>query len=143
MKSEDLMRVLEEDGVCADSPIIMDSEYALPTETWLLNDFKEATIANLKKLGIDTYAKEANDCDDFAWTVAGLARIGNARQGCKKALAFGVFAYKTDEGGLHAINFSVVRVGANDYRLIFIEPQTGCEVELSRSERTNCLFFIV
>lgn len=143
MKAAELMRVLEEDGVCADNPIILDDEYALPTEDWLLNDFREATIKNLALLGIATYAAQSNDCDDFAWAVAGLARIGNARQGSRKALAVGIFGYRTDDGGGHAIIFSVVRVGANDYRLVFIEPQTGDEVELSRSERTNCMFFLV
>ncbi len=125
--------------VSADNQITMDNEYSLPARAWITGQFSEDLAINLDNTGTHTYVPESNDCDKFsrfAWALAGLA---NAESQKGRGLAFGMFSYKRDLDGLgHCINFAVCRDPMGDLELVFLEPQTGLEVKLSKTEMLNC-----
>lgn len=146
ISGDDIYVVMSNEGVGALYSVVVDSEYDHATRTWLLGAFAEATRKNLKGLGLADYAAEAWDCDDFAWTVASLGRMNHRISGrgktTKRALALGWMGYQVDGGGGHAIVFAIVKK-ATGHDVMFIEPQNGKEITLSRSEKDNCLFWIV
>lgn len=129
---------------CNADIIILDDYYSLPAVGWITNNFSLALAENLKIFKSDKYIKERNDCDDFAFLSMSLAKISHKMSTSKNTgLAFGVFMYEIDNnGGGHAINFAVVKVGRN-YELVFFEPQTQKEVFLTASERKSCFAYVI
>ena len=108
-----------------------DTDYACPTRSWLLGPFAKYYKEMCVALGTTKWTTK-NDCDDFAALYRLLAHqcffIDNKAD--TESIAVGEVWYYPDSGGGHAINFALI----DEDTLIFIEPQTCEEVQLSKSE---------
>lgn len=108
---------------------IADSEYALPSENYLVNDFCPFYRQELQRMGIEGWSVKS-DCDDYAWYFYTQIRWAHYRSKASMAegIAVGVVYFMSGaraedgSGGGHAINFAIVGERA-DRKLIFIEPQ--------------------
>jgi hypothetical protein len=108
---------------------IADSEYAVPNQAYLVNEFCPFYREELVRMGLGKWEPQW-DCDDFAWQFYTQIRWAHYRskESMSEGIAVGVVYYmagaraEDGTGGGHAINFAVV--GDRDNReLIFIEPQ--------------------
>jgi len=115
--------------------VIGDEAYAEVNSTWLKEwhgDFR----AQIFRLGVVRWNKRY-DCNRFAEIYTGLAqiayfRVAFHRQTPAKALAIGPYWYVTRQGRSHAIVQAITERGR-----IFIDPQSGHEVELTGSEQRS------
>lgn len=141
---------------------IFDSDYELPSPSWIERDLSAAFQTFLFKSGIK-WTESQFDCNKFAKSASTIADWcwAETKGATETALAFGLFAYPG-----HMLNLAVHLVqehadpsraiGADDLRVAFYEPQptvppgemvysgvTLREVTLSAAERgssLNCLF---
>jgi hypothetical protein len=121
--------------------LLGSAQYVLPSPTWLFGPLASAWLKFVQAMGVSGYAPEKNDCDKAARLCAAFAGILHARTpGAPNAgLAFGEFWYVRAVGGSHAIN---VAIAAGDqpttFDLLFMEPQNGKQVHLTREEIESC-----
>lgn len=128
-------------GINPDKFVLVDSEYAFPSKTWLLNEFCGSLKSFLNYLGLSDYQKSNNDCDDFCRAAALLAQVLHHRTSpnSDSALAIGEFYYNLDSGaGNHAINIAIIF--DSEPKIVFLEPQTREQVFLSEREKNSCYF---
>lgn len=121
--------------------ILADESYLLPSYHWLSNTFP-AVLRDYKNRIAVIYARNTNDCDDYARIAAALAQYLNFQTGAEAALAFGEFWYIRNDGQGHSINCAVV-FDNDDFRLLFFEPQNERLITLSRKEIEACTFIRV
>jgi hypothetical protein len=108
---------------------IADSDYAVPSLSYLVDEFCPFYRKELKRLGLGVWEPQW-DCDDFAWQFYTQIRWAHYRtkQSMAEGVSVGVCYYmagaraEDGTGGGHAINFAVVG-DATDRQLVFIEPQ--------------------
>ena len=108
---------------------IADRSYAVPSKKWMLG------MARQHAFHLGQWHNKF-DCDDFAFSLKIEAqKLHKSGKGSVDGLALGVLFYKQDGSGGHAINFAISK-GA----VYFIEPQSGREVCLSKSELASVWF---
>lgn len=115
-----------------------DSTYAIPDIDWLLKDYykkyKEFMVSN------NLYAwKENFDCNRFAaiYMCYLQALHSYETQNEAQSITVGEMWYMSKtEGGPHAINIAMV----NDNKIIYIEPQNGRRLYLSKKEKSSAWF---
>ena len=119
-----------------------DGVYALPSRQWLATFATRFRNWRVNELDGEPYEPEANDCDDAsgdAWYYARKCHRRTVRAGngpANSALAFGFMDYQTERGGGHSINCAVCRENGA-LAVVFWEPQTGQEVQLTEDERSS------
>lgn len=156
ISAADLNIFLAQQGIQPPSQMVSDTVYVLPTEDWVRTHFAFALRDFLHEIQTDIYMAEENDCDDYSFSgmlVAKAIHHNTIRKQKHTGIAVGVFWYKKDSGGYHAINFSVVRdttlisqTNPNGLKLIFMEPQTtegDIILKLSKQEISECTAFII
>lgn len=115
--------------------IYSDETYAIPTRRWLLEDFWAWFYERRLELGLMKWTRN-NDCDNFARAYAQYAADCHALTSDQtEGLAVGEFYYRQASGGGHAIVIALTDVG-----VIYIEPQTGKQLELTQEEIGSCFF---
>jgi len=127
-----------------------DAAFDCPSKDWLMGEYAKWFAKARWDLDVSVYQSEINDCDDAAAAYRVGCQIANAKRGWKNRLSqmFGRTAlpnplavaeiwYKTKEGGGHAINMAYVNDPAE---CVFVEPQTGKEVQLTRKEMESIFF---
>jgi hypothetical protein len=130
---------------------LLDNRYVLPSRAWVFGAFAEAFATMRQQFELQAWEADRADCDDFAdlaaWYAHFLRRIDfnlerkRARDlndpPADGAIAFGTFSYIDEEIGAHMINFAIIHEsGRAD--IVFIEPQTGKQVDLSQGEICSC-----
>jgi len=127
--------VLFKKGITRDV-VIRDSSYACPQKQWLLYPYYNYYVKILKSFGVASYRSDW-DCDDFASLYANVAQICHRKMTSgKEGLAVGECYYKKENGEYHAVNVAIVE--NND--IVFVEPQTGGELELNSCEKASIFF---
>lgn len=125
--------------------IAADETYVMPARAWVTQDLAGLLRRRFFELGILSPVASAHsgplgafDCDDFADGAAFFAQV-TARTGLRTpaGVVFGVVYYTRDTGGRHALNFSLTQ----DAGVIFFEPQTLREVQLSPTEIASVDFW--
>ena len=127
-----------------------DRTYVVPKKRHLLKDVADVYWKELKHHGCYDWYK-FHDCDNKAmvWKVVADLLFGNHQVRLKEkkrilaeGVACGIVFYMRDNGGGHAINFAVI-AEKGELKVIFIEPQTQYEVELSDKEQKSIMFMYV
>ncbi|MDX1951517.1 MAG: hypothetical protein SFY81_04995 [Verrucomicrobiota bacterium] len=143
LSKNQLEALLDANGIYAENALILDSQYALPTKRWLLNEFAVALRNWYFSLGLSGYTAGSNDCENFARGAAFYADLAHRNSSRKNGvettgLAFGEFWYRQRDGkGGHAINIAIVAEGKPE--IIFFEPQTQQQVPLIQQEIAPCI----
>jgi hypothetical protein len=113
--------------------LFYEPEYATVKKEFLLNTFSKAYCKLLYGYQLNKWETKW-DCDDFSNEFRGHAIKSNQKTSLDVAgIAVGVFCYKVDDGGYHAINVAITE----DRKVVFIEPQTCQEVQLSYQEKKS------
>lgn len=132
-------------GAVTDKAFFADDKYALPSESWLINDYSTALYDFLLSFKSSKYVDSENDCDNYSTLAFSFAQVlhHNTPQKIKKtALAVGEFWYASlARGGVHAINVVMVWDNQIGYKLIFYEPQTQQVVELTKAEIAGVKYY--
>ncbi len=124
-----------------------DTEYALPTRKWFTDAFPDELLKFYRKNKLVRYSwskrsysyryvRLSNDCDDAARQAAVCAHMMNFKDGKKKSIAVGEFAYISSNGP-HSVICAVLRGG----KLAFLEPQTWKPIRLIQMEIQSCSFY--
>lgn len=140
--SDDMKKLLIENGFNNRNFAITDSDFALPAEQWVKTTFSSAFLNFLFKIKADIGSEEDNDCDDFALAAVFFAKLLHHRTKNKPeytGLAFGEYYYIKAERGAHAINFFVTN--DNGLKILFFEPQTGKIINLTDAELKSNYFW--
>lgn len=108
-------------GISTPTVLTGDLSYKAPLASWLLGEFDDYFRQCLTALGLQTWAAENWDCDDFADLYATLAKICHQRTPGSDGtgIPVGVIWYLQEGTGPHAVNAAIT----SDQGLIFIEPQ--------------------
>lgn len=140
----DIISITYHAGINCDKKFFFDEFYAIPTREWIENEFSESLKMISRELGVDTYSREANDCDDFARFAASWAQMLNqrTRREYAAALGFGVFSYYTSKGGLHGINIVMLNNDEDQVEPFFYKPQITRFIELTDSEKYLCINYL-
>ena len=105
-----------------------DVEYDGVSVTWLQGAYWQ----HLSTQDLPRYAGDGRDCDEFALSYA--ARAKECHQGAR-GLALGMLHYVRADKQPHAIC-----IGWSAGRIVYIEPQTGREIELTPLEQLSGTF---
>jgi len=143
LRPEEVIGVIEEEGVCLSDYHMRDSAYALPDPKWLRNAFLPAYREAQSALGTVEYEENRNDCDKYARFLAWYASLLHARSKhapVKTGLAVGEMVYVTDAGEPHDIALAVVREIAG-LRVVWLDAQHGVEMAgPTESEKENVIY---
>ena len=115
--------------------VLADGDYAAPTSHWLLDTWKVQWLELLEEL---PYSKR-HDCDDFAFEYKIAVQHQHAESEFPDdGFAVGVCFYLVggDRERGHAINWALTE----DVALIFIEPQSGEQIQLTDAEKATIFF---
>lgn len=137
-----ISKALEDNGVFTDNAQFPDAIYSLPSEDWVVNTFARSYASFLFNMKSAKYVSEENDCDKFAVFAYAFAHIlhhNTPNKLTKTGLTFGEYWYMQDTGGGHAINIAVVKDHGTN-KVIFFEPQTQKQVQLSDMEKSFVKF---
>ena len=108
--------------------IVADDHYLTVDMNWLKSTFNKQFFGFQVKLYSST---EQYDCDDYARLYCAMAQMTS-----KGNIAIGEFWYMpSNSSSTHAVVVVCTSAG-----LHFIEPQTGCEIYLSKEEMNTCSF---
>jgi hypothetical protein len=115
------------------APFCYDVSYAMPTKDWLLTKFYPWFKAQRWGGNWSTWQRK-NDCDNFARAFCVFAQDAHAASAGSDAegLAVGEFCFHSTSGP-HAIVCAIVETG-----IIYIEPQNGTELKLTKQEEQSC-----
>lgn len=118
--------------------ILGDDAYAEVNSAWL-RTWYASFRAELFRMGVVKWDQRF-DCNRFAEIYTGLAQVNFFRESFHsatpaKALAVGQFWYVREKGGAHAIVQALTERGP-----VFIDPQTGEEMNLTPNERKSAYF---
>lgn len=119
--------------------LLVDTDYACPTSGWF-SVFYDWWKKSRFDLGLTRWER-INDCDNFARSFAQGAQDCYALTPVQpgeprpEALAVGEFLYQQQSGTGHAINIAYTERG-----FVFIEPQTGQFLTLTKQEEESCFF---
>ena len=117
---------------------ISDRQYARVKKDWLLHGYYNYFIKVLSGLSIGDW-EEKYDCDNFAELYKAVVQACHNISSVEiEGIAVGIVWYRTDAGTGHAVNTAIV----NDDEIIFIEPQTGRQIELSPTEVHSICFVL-
>lgn len=135
MKGQDLKNTVVEAGLTKAKVHFTDANYALPTSKWLLTSFYDYFLKWLSQNDLTEWRLKF-DCDNFACLYYAFAHACHTKSNRKEeGIAVGEMWYEPGNGGAHAINIACTEKG-----VIYIEPQTGKEVELTEPEKESCWF---
>lgn len=124
---------------------ITDADYATPSKKWIQGEFFNLYRKWLWDHNLFTW-KEYGDCDNFAFTFYCFANMCHAktmqireRQGLPtvQGISVGIMFFKQKNYGGHAINFIVT-----EDEFLYLEPQNGQWLNLSKEERESCWFAV-
>lgn len=129
LSNNDLMVLYNHKGIYCDMHI-WDREYSLPQLGWLTGTYYNYFVKVLDGLKIPGW-REDLDCDDFSKLFWSLCQACHrvSKTGIE-GISVGMCIYTTKNGGGHAINTAVVE----NKEIVFIEPQTGEVLELTKGE---------
>lgn len=139
----ELIAILKSHDIDPPGQKILDGTYRCPTRKWLYTTFPSALASTFSDVGF-RYAAESQDCDDYALFAVSYARLlhANTKRGQSPGIAFGLYIYvRAAQFDRHAINISLVKE-KGEYHPVFFEPQLGKIVELEKSERQSCEFYL-
>jgi hypothetical protein len=109
-----------------------DENFNLPKSEWIFDKFYPWFHEELTRYGVSEWNKKF-DCDDFAAFFRILAQICHKKsKGSTDGLAVGEIHYDQENTGPHAINVVLTEKGP-----IFIEPQTGEQLILTKNEQNS------
>lgn len=109
-----------------------DENYNIPKLEWVLDGFYPWFQGELGRYGIHAWNKKF-DCDDFAALFRILCQVCHLKSSGKTdGLAVGEIHYESENLGPHAINAILTEKGP-----IFIEPQTGKPLTLTKNEQVS------
>jgi hypothetical protein len=141
--NQQLCNFLSERGIDRDVVMVRDARYVFPAKWWLFGKFADDLGEMRLQFGLEKWRPEDGDCDDFAELACFYARFLHRRTWNpgeeRAAIAFGEFDYCREglvQNG-HAINCAIVFENGAP-RLVFMEPQSGKEVDLSQEEICSC-----
>jgi len=117
--ADEVVALLQQEGVPKDRIHLMNLEYSLPTHDWVHGPFASGFTNLVRSLNFTPQADNRN-CKDFARLATGYAQylhslMPNAGE---NALAFGEFHFFSNSEGPHAVIFAITENG-----LEFFEPQ--------------------
>lgn len=149
LTSTDIKEILQQKTGCSESIIhTPDTFYNLMKLPFILGFCYPRFQKWLKTHDIVKWTK-AFDCDNYAESMRTYVQIIHSNYARKVrerqshwSSAFGVIWYRRKNLGGHAINILVTVLG-NEYRIIYIEPQTGKEVELTQEEINSINFMLI
>jgi hypothetical protein len=113
--------------------------YAVPTTKWVNDVFTPRLYDYLRANGELTYQLELNDCVKYSAhgvSVAYSAYAADPGHDAGLTLAVGRFTY-VPGAKAHVLLFFIVNDGGGN-RMLFYEPQTRQEVELSWEDKLSC-----
>ena len=124
---------------------VTDSEYALPSEKWITGKFYHNFNWWMQSNGVKKW-KTYTDCDNKAFAYFVCANISHAKtmearerasMETYEGIAVGVMFYLIDgkKTSGHAIN-----VVYTNGKLIYIEPQNGEQLKLTKKEIDSCWY---
>lgn len=124
-----------------------DARYALPSLSWLRNEYRAYFRAELERLDLTSWSAEDHDCDNSAALYAAHAQICKAKMKLGDGLALAVayieyYRSSVAPYGMHAICAAAVE----DRRLVFVEPayEYGCDVtQLTPTEQSSVRLIII
>lgn len=133
----ELKDILNKNNIPIKDIAIADNEYNIPKKEWILTTYKNGFFKFLEYLEVHKY-KASWDCDDFSRMYAAYGQILHARTTKKKfeGIAIGEIWYKIDNTENHAINIAILE----NKDVIFIEPQSGEELKLSKTKKSSIYF---
>lgn len=115
--------------------IFEDETYNLPTFDFVFNKFYPFFQKELNRLKIVNWTSKF-DCEDFAKMFKVLMQACHQNSsGNAEGLAVAEIHYRRDKGDNHAINAVITDKG-----LIFVEPQTGESLILSKNEEKSIYY---
>lgn len=142
MSSTDVYIFFQTIKIFPQNTLVADSSYALPSKSWIENEFSNAFKIFKNELQASNWSTSSNDCDDFARFAAFFAQYlhHNTQNKLQQtALAFGEFMYVKDPSSPHAINVFLYREN-NAVNIGFYEPQINAIVSLSQKEIKSAFF---
>lgn len=109
-----------------------DENFNIVQSSWLFDKFYHWFVGELNRYGIQAWNKKF-DCDDFASFFRILCQICHLKSnGTTDGLAIGEVHYEQDNASFHAINVALTEKGP-----IFVEPQTGQQLFLTKNEEKS------
>lgn len=110
-----------------------DENYSIVKSSWVFDTFYPWFQGELSRYGISAWDKKF-DCDDFAALFRVLCQVCHLKSAPSKTdgLGVGEVSYDKDETSPHAIN-----VVLTDNGPIFIEPQSGKQLILTKNEENS------
>jgi len=113
-------------------------DFDAPAEDWVLYTYPKWFREVSFHFGVNNYVPEVSDCDDFAsrYRIGMQICRGRMMKGNPIAVCELWYEMRGGQGG-HAINGIYVNDPA---KLIFIEPQTCEEVDLTKNEMKSIWF---
>jgi len=114
----------------------MDWNFCVPTRKWL-SEFSTNLAVQIKQ-NFGSFIPETNDCDDFSLFCMSFARLWHRKSQTNGSLPVGVMVYTKRGGERH---MSIVAYA--DFNLVYIEPQNGEFLNLSREEISSCDFVLL
>lgn len=132
MKASEVRSLLTLNGLTNASIFISDATYAKPTTKWLTGKFYEYFLNWLWKNDLNKWQQKF-DCDNFSCLYYAFAQACHTQSGrSEQGILVGEMFFM-QKGGGHAINLAITEKG-----VIFIEPQTGAEITLTKEEKSSC-----
>ncbi len=109
-----------------------DKNFNLVKSSWVFDKFYPWFQGELARYGVSDWSKKF-DCDDFAAFFRILCQICHKKSGGNTdGLAVGEVSYEQGDVSPHAINVVLTEKGP-----IFIEPQTGNQLILTKNEQNS------
>lgn len=138
LTSSDIRKILVDNNILCNSQI-WDRDYAPVKLDWLTTKYYRWYSSVSNSLSVGTWKKRW-DCNRFSLMYLSLCQTCHAQSdGVEiEGIAVGIATYVKDTGVGHAINCAIVE----NNKLVFIEPQTGYEIELSKTERDSLWFIL-
>jgi hypothetical protein len=137
MKSIDLYTAVKKEGFTSASLIISDVDYAMPKASWLTGTFYDFYQEWRFDHNLNEWSNK-NDCDNAACLFYTFAQICHAKSDrAEQGISVGELFYFIggDKTRGHAINIAITDKGA-----IYIEPQSGKTLSLTKTEKESSWF---
>ena len=131
-------------GIDDDVSYVTFSDYAIPTEKWMVEEFFPALQRDQILHNVAFYVDGPNVCTHFARHAADFAarcHLQTRDKPDRTAFGVGEFLYVRPTPPNHAINCWVTRVGEGPLQFRLFEPQPPSHlVEYTQKEIIKCLF---
>ena len=146
LPAAELFDLLIQNHVESSKFIILDESYLIPKKSWFFGPFADSLRDNLFALGVSSWKPEVNDCDSFAVAGRHWANVLHARStNIEAGISIGEFYYYKNVDEMtdkHAINIAVVD-NEGKLEVVFMEPQNGRKLILTKDQKRNCEAYII